>query len=50
MGPWCEHRGFNFDFSDNQTEDFLTTSELVDALSRSQADGIDFDLIAFDMC
>ena len=42
--------GFNFDNSDNVQKDFLTTPELVEVLEKSQEDGIEFDLIAFDEC
>ena len=43
-------QGFNYDYSDNAPADNLVTTEFVDILEKSQNDGINFDLIAFDAC
>ena len=43
-------QGFNYDYSDNAPADNLVTTELVEILEKSQNNGINFDLIAFDAC
>jgi hypothetical protein len=43
-------KGFNYDYSDNAPADNLVTTEFVEALEKTQNDGINFDLIAFDAC
>ena len=43
-------RGFNYDYSDDVPGDKLVTTEFVEALEKTQNDGINFDLIAFDAC
>jgi len=42
--------GFNYDYSDNGSGDHLVTTEFVEVLDKTQNEGINFDLIAFDAC
>ncbi|MEN1678812.1 MAG: clostripain-related cysteine peptidase [Planctomycetota bacterium] len=53
LGMWNHGQGvegFNFDNADNAPADAATASELAAALATLDAQGVQFDLLAFDSC